>query len=50
MIDVRLIIHWHRFLLIASGSLTIAPQNPLERERKRDTLSEFIINGSISYV
>lgn len=24
--------------------------NPLERERKRDTLSEFIINGSISYV
>lgn len=24
--------------------------NPLERECKRDTLSEFIINGSISYV
>ncbi len=24
--------------------------NPLERECKKDTLSEFIINGSISYV
>lgn len=37
------------FLSIAPGSLT-GSANPLERECKRDTLSEFIINGSISYV
>lgn len=44
-----LIIHWHGFLSIAPGSLT-GSVNPLERECKKDTLSEFIINGSISYV
>lgn len=44
-----LIIHQRRFLSIASGSLT-GFAKPLERECKKDTLSEFIINGSISYV